>query len=107
MPEYKDRIGVLNTPVIGIKKNKKIVRWYYNLNDDVKINSGEISKYYKGLGSWSETDLKHIVKTDGLSKMIDLFEFNDAEIIDDWLSNDSSNKRKEYLVNNNFSIAKL
>lgn len=107
LPELKGRIGILNTPVIGIKKNNKLVNWFYSLNDDIKIKAGEVSKYFKGLGSWKENDLKEVVLKDGLNKMIKLFEWDDDEIIDDWLSDQKSDKRKEYILNNEFNIAKL
>jgi len=106
LPEFKDNIGILQTPVIGIKKSKKLVRWIYSLKDDMKLKSGETSKYYKGLGSWKESDLKEIVKKDGLSKMIDFLEFDNDDIIDEWLGNDSE-PRKKYILANDFSIAKL
>ena len=107
LPELKGKIGMLNTPVIGIKKNNKLVKWFYSLNDDVKLQSGEVSKYYKGLGSHKMDDLKHIIKTDGLENMIERFEFDNDEIIDDWLSDEKSDKRKEYIMANNFSINKI
>lgn len=97
---------MLQTPVIGITKNDKITRWVYNLNDEVKLKSGEKTNYYKGLGSWDIDDLKQVISVDGISKMIDMIEFNDDKIIDDWLGDDTA-PRKEYIVNNNFSIAKL
>ena len=107
MPELKGSIGMLQTPVIGIKKNKKLVRWHYNLNDDISVKAGEVSKYLKGLGSWKSDDLKQVVQADGISKMVNIIDFNDDEIIDDWLSSSKSDKRKEYILENNFSIAKL
>lgn len=107
LPEMKTRVGIINTPVIGVKKGKALQRWYYNLNDEPVIKSGETSKYYKGLGSWKESDLKYVVQQDGLAKMIELFEFDDDEVIDDWLGDGKSDKRKEYIQENEFSIAKL
>lgn len=107
LPELKGKIGMLNTPVIGVKKNNKLQHWYYNLNDEVKIKAGEVSKYYKGLGSWKESDLKEIVQRDGIQKMIEILEWDNDEIIDDWLSDSKSDKRKEYIMDNDFSIAKL
>ena len=106
-PEVNTKIGMLNTPVIAVKKGKDLKRWYYNLNDEVIIKQGESSKYYKGLGSHKEKDLKYIIEKDGLAKMIKMFEFDDDEIIDDWLSDKKADKRKEYIINNEFSIAKL
>lgn len=108
MPELKGQIGMLQTPVIGIKKAKKLVRWHYSLNDEIKLSPGETSKYYKGLGSWKQPDLKEIVATDGITKMIEFMEFDDESdtIIEAWLGNDSE-PRKQYILSNTFSIAKL
>jgi DNA gyrase/topoisomerase IV subunit B len=107
LPEFKDKVGLLNTPVIGIKKGKTLQRWYYSLNDKVKHLAGETSKYYKGLGSHKAIDLKYIVDTDGLSNMIEMIEWDDEKVINDWLDVKSSDKRKEYIKNNTFSISKL
>lgn len=107
LPEYKDRLAMLQTPVIGVKKNNVLVRWSYNLSDNLEVKSGEVSKYFKGLGSHKETDLKHVVKIDGLEKMITHIDFDSSEIVDDWLSDSKSDKRKEYLLLNDFNIAKI
>lgn len=107
LPEWKNKIGMLQTPVISIKKNNKLVKWYYSLNDQVLLKSGEVSKYLKGLGSWKVDDLKYIVEKDGLNKMIDMLEFDNNEIIDDWLSDKKADKRKEYILENDFNIAKI
>ncbi|MCK9531835.1 MAG: ATP-binding protein [Gammaproteobacteria bacterium] len=105
LPDFKGKIGILNTPVIGIKKAGKLVRWNYSLQDEVKLAAGETSKYYKGLGSWKESDLKHIIQTDGLNKMIDIIDFDDETVIDEWLSDATVEQRKEYIMNNEFNIA--
>lgn len=107
LPEFKGKVGILDTPVIGIKKGKKLQRWYYSLNDKVTQKSGETSKYYKGLGSWKESDLKEIVQKDGITKMIKLYEWDNDDIIDDWLNEKKADIRKTYIQNNEFSIAKL
>ena len=106
LPELKGKIGMLQTPVIGVTKKDKLTHWYYNLNDDVKLNSGETSNYYKGLGSWDTDDLKEVVQADGLQKMINILEFDDDKVIDEWLGDDSE-PRKKYILSNDFSIAKL
>jgi len=106
LPEWKGRIGMLQTPVIGITKKDKLHRWVYSLDEDIKLNSGEVSNYYKGLGSWDIEDLKHVVQQDGIYKMIEIIDFDNEQIIDDWLGDDSE-PRKKYILENNFSIAKL
>jgi DNA gyrase/topoisomerase IV subunit B len=106
LPELKGKIGMLQTPVIGIVKNDKLVSWHYSLNDEITLKSGEKSNYYKGLGSWDIEDLKQVIKNDGIEKMIDIIEFDDETIIEEWLGNDSE-PRKKYILENNFSIAKL
>jgi DNA gyrase/topoisomerase IV subunit B len=108
LPEVKNKIGMLQTPVIGIKKAGKLQRWNYTLEESSeKLKAGESSKWYKGLGSWKESDLRHIVKTDGLLKMIDMVEWDDEELVDDWLNDKKADKRKEYIMNNVFSIASV
>lgn len=107
LPEYKENFGFLNTPVIVVKKNKEIKGWYYNLSDEIKLKAGEVSKYMKGLGSHNSEDLKMIIEKEGLENMIYLIDFNDDEVLDDWLSSTKSDKRKEYIILNEFSIAKV
>lgn len=106
LPELKGKIGMLQTPVIGITKKDQLTSWYYNLNDEIKLKSGETSNYYKGLGSWDVEDLKSVVQKDGLSKMINILEFDNDNIIEEWLGDDSE-PRKKYILENDFSIAKL
>jgi DNA gyrase/topoisomerase IV subunit B len=108
MPELKGNIGMLQTPVIGVTKKDKLVNWYYNLNDKVQLKSGEKGNWMKGLGSWDSDDLKHVVQTDGIDKMIQLIDFdveNSDKVIEEWLGNDSE-PRKKYIVANDFSISK-
>ena len=107
LPEYKNNVGMLQTPVIGIKKNKKLVRWYYNLNDEVTLNPGETSKYYKGLGSHNKETLEMIIETDGIDKMIDMIEWDREEAVNEWLANSKVDVRKEAIMENEFSVAKL
>lgn len=106
LPALKGRIGMLQTPVIVVNKKDKPVRWYYNLSDSAKLSPGETANFHKGLGSWDEDDLKHVVKTDGLQKMINIVEFDDDNIIEEWLG-DNSEPRKKYILANDFSVAKV
>lgn len=106
MPELKNNIAILQTPVIEITKNDKVTNWYYNLTDEVKLRAGETANYKKGLGSWDSESLKNIVQKDGLENMIEILEFNSDQILEEWLGNDSE-PRKKYILENDFSIAKL
>ncbi len=100
----QNKFGELKTPIKAVLKNKKIQRWVYELQDEINLKSGEIGKYYKGLGSFKSDDLKHIVKQDGIENMIRIFNIDNKDILNDWLSGDLSDKRKEYLQNNSFDI---
>jgi antibiotic biosynthesis monooxygenase (ABM) superfamily enzyme len=62
--------------------------------------------YLKGLGSWDSTDMKHVIKTDGIDNMIKIFNFDNDEILNDWLGTNSE-PRKVYITENVFNIAKL
>lgn len=106
LSEYKNKIGILSTPVIGIKRNNKLVRWTYSLKENLTPNAGETSKYYKGLGSLKESDLNIVIAKDGLDKMIETLEFDSLESINEWMG-DESNYRKQYIQGNTFNIAKL
>ena len=107
MPEFKGKLAMLQTPMIVVKKNGKPIRWVYSLSNSIELSSGEVSHWMKGLGSWKTSDLNYIVETDGKDKMIDMIEFDDNVIIDHWLSDSTSDKRKEYILNNDFNIAKI
>jgi DNA topoisomerase-2 len=100
---FEKNIYVLHTPIIAYFKNNKMIRWSYDLTDNVK--KGETSFYFKGLGSWEKEDLHTVIKTDGLDKMIIPIIFDDSKSLCEWLGSDST-PRKKYILNNNFSIAK-
>jgi len=100
----QNKFGELKTPIKAVIKNKKLQRWVYELQDELNLKSGEIGKYYKGLGSFKSEDLKHIVKQDGIKNMIRIFEVDNKDILDNWLLTNLSDKRKEYIQNNFFDI---
>lgn len=105
--EYENKIGILETPIIAVFKNEKIQRWTYSLDEKLELKNNESSFYFKGLGSWEKDDLQHVIKTDGVSKMIIPLEFNECdESLDEWLGADSE-PRKKYIVDNEFSIVDL
>lgn len=111
LPEYQDKVYFLNTPVRGVTKDDKLIRWSFNLSDDLKIKSSERSQYFKGLGTFDKEDLKHVLDTEGFDKLtqkIDINKENTAhfDILESWLGNDSQ-KRKDFILENDFSIAKI
>lgn len=106
LPDYKDRLGMLQTPIMTVVKNKKLVSWHYNFSDSPKLKSGEVVAYKKGLGSWKEDELKEIIQKDGFQNMVRLVNIDDDSLIEDWLGKDSE-PRKEFILTNEFSIAKV
>lgn len=107
LPEQKHKFGRLATPVKAATKAGKITRWTYSLAEDFEPKAGESIKYFKGLGTWDKEQLEAVIAKDGLENMIEYFDFDDPQILKDFLSSDESDKRKEYIRNNNFSIAKI
>jgi topoisomerase-4 subunit B len=97
-------VGELNTPVQIAMKNKKPIRWNYNLGATFELKKGEVGKYMKGLGSYKPELLKHIVDVDGISNMIKIFNLDNDAILDDWLNSEKSDTRKDYISKNVFDI---
>jgi len=105
LPDCEDYIGMLQTPVIAITKNGVVQRWTYNLNEKVQLKAGEKVNYKKGLGSWTEKDLKVVLEKDGLSEMVEQIDFGTGrKSIDDWLGLNPE-PRKEFILQNDFDIA--
>ncbi len=100
----KLKFGTLQTPVQIALKNNKPVRWSYELGTTFELKKGETGKYMKGLGSFKSDLLKYIVKIDGIENMIKVFEVDNHDIIDNWLNDNKSDKRKEYISSNTFDI---
>lgn len=106
LPNFKGRIGVFYTPVKFVRKGNKPVRWTYDLNEELSTKAGEKFKYVKGLGTWNVDHLKAIIEVDGLENMIPMYDFDDDEIIMQWLDT-SPEFRKGFIMANDFNIAKL
>jgi DNA gyrase/topoisomerase IV subunit B len=100
----QNKFGELQTPVQAAIKNKKLQRWSYELGKGIELKKGEVGKYFKGLGSWNAKDLKHVVQTDGIENMINMFTIDDDKIIDNWLNSKMADIRKEYISMNEFDI---
>ena len=109
LPEYKDRVYKLQTPVKGAMKDGKLVRWTFDIEGSVDIKSGESLMYFKGLGSLDPSDITEVIKADGLETILKPVSLEDprfAEMLDAWLGDDSQ-KRKDMILANNFSIASI
>ena len=100
----------LNTPVMALlDKNKVPKKWVYDLHDELKETSGLTFKYFKGLGSWTPEQMKEVIKKDGINNMLMYISYSeeDDETIDDWYSDKKADKRKEYILDNDFDLIKL
>lgn len=109
IPEYKDRVYRLHTPVKGAMKDGKLVRWSFDLEGSIDVKSGESLMYFKGLGTLDPSDMESIVKQvgmDGILYRIDLNVDGFEEMLDAWLGDDSQ-KRKDMILANDFSIASI
>ena len=67
--------------------------------------------YFKGLGSWSDADLRKVIEVEGLDAMmqkvqLDLDNTKDVDILDAWLGSNSQ-LRKDLILENDFNIAKI
>lgn len=104
------QIGMLQTPLLGIKKDNKLVDWVYRIDDLTAEHTKKGSiKYYKGLGTWKPNDLKVVVERDKIDKMVEMFEYDeDSEnTIIGWFDKDKVDYRKEKILQNEFSLIKL
>ena len=107
LPNKLHKLGRLNTPVKAILRGDKPTRWTYNIQENLVSGPGERQHYYKGLGTWQKEQLEEVIEKDGFENMIELYEFNNDQILNDFLSSSESDKRKEYIRNHEFSIAKV
>ena len=71
-----------------------------------KYCKGYVFEYKKGLGTWKADDLKYLFKTFGIENFIETLEY-DAEAgatLLEWMSKETSEKRKEKLRGKSFDI---
>mgnify|MGYP004462047497 CR=1 FL=1 len=106
-PDYKTKFGRFVTPIKAAAKSGNLTRWVYDIQENFEPKAGEIIKYYKGLGTWQKEDLQHVIEVEGLQNMIEIFNFDSDKVMAEFLATDESDARKQYILNNNFSIAKI
>lgn len=107
------RICRLITPLAVLyadKSKKKILNYFYTLDEYKAFESAKpdvvkkgVVCYYKGLGSWSKDEFQRLFASskNGIEDFLEPITLDDVkkdtEILDDWLSDEKSDKRKEYL----------
>lgn len=95
------RICYLNTPVVSLRKNGKVINYFFTLDEyhqfiDKNPNIKGDWKYYKGLGSWSKGELKDIIEKEGFARFLTKFEY-DKEThnkLVNWMSAKTADYRK-------------
>ena len=104
----------LVTPVITVTKGKDLVKWYFTLdeynNDKENIPSGTVVNYMKGLGSYSAQLYKQLFKKlGGYEKCIEKINFSagDEKILENWMTDNGIDFRKDILSKKSFSIESL
>lgn len=106
------KLNRLVTPIIVFKNSAGKIKQFFFTFDQYNewIKTHDCSKltlqYYKGLGSWQRDDLLPLVQKYGMQYFIRpiVFDQKAQQIVDDWLNSKSSDKRKQYLKQNTFSI---
>ena len=109
LPEYKDKVYKLQTPVKGAMKDGKLVRWAFNLEESVDIKSGESLMYFKGLGTLDPSDIDAVVKQVGMGGILSKMNLNVEgfeDVMEAWLGDDADT-RKRLILANDFSIASI
>ena len=99
-PEHLNngKMKILRTPIAIGKKNNEVKEWAYTFADVNKIDHKLDVSYVKGLGSWSERDLKHIIDTDTMDEMLPEVSISDTELFTNWFSGSTIDYRKEQLL---------
>lgn len=109
-PEHLNngKLKILRTPLAIGKKNNVVKEWAYNFAEVHDIDSKLDISYVKGLGSWSEKDLKDIIAADTMEEMLPTVTIDDTELFTSWFSSSTIDYRKEQLLNSApFDIMKV
>ena len=106
------RLCCLQLPLICMKDSKgnivEMFQTFDEYNNWLKENKNSKleCKYFKGLGSWKDKEIKDLVKKYNVQKFIEPLELDkdSLKLIDDWVGKKNAEIRKEYLKQNEFSI---
>lgn len=112
----ENRVGFLKMPLIVVRdKNDNLIETLYNF-DEIKEweNKNDSSKYEmdykKGYGSLrGPQEMDEFVSKDGIDRIIDIIEWEpgDEQIINNWLSSETVQYRKDKIMMNKFDINKV
>lgn len=99
-PEYLNngKLKILRTPIAIGKKNNVVKEWAYTFADVNKIDSKLDVQYQKGLGSWSEKDLKDIIAADTLDNMLPRVTVSDLGLFSKWFGSADVDFRKDQIL---------
>lgn len=99
-PEHLNngKMKILRTPIAIGKKNNVVKEWAYTFADVNKIDHKLDVSYVKGLGSWSEKDLKYIIDQDTMDEMLPTVSIADTDLFTNWFSGSTIDYRKEQLL---------
>ena len=99
-PEHLNngKMKILRTPIAIGKKSNQVKEWAYTFADVNKIDHKLDVSYVKGLGSWSEKDLKHIINADTMDEMLPTVSIADTDLFTNWFSSSTIDYRKEQLL---------
>jgi DNA topoisomerase-2 len=99
-PEHLNngKMKILRTPIAIGKKNNQVKEWAYTFADVNKIDSKLDISYVKGLGSWSEKDLKDIIAADTMDEMLPKVSIQDTELFTNWFGGSTIDYRKEQIL---------
>ena len=109
-PEHlqNGQLKILRTPLAIGKKNNVVKEWAYNFTEVNNLDPKLDISYVKGLGSWSEKDLKDIIAADTMDEMLPTVTISDTELFTSWFSSSTIDYRKEQLLNSSpFDIMKV
>ena len=90
----ENRLHYLKTPIAILyenNKSRKILEVFYDFKD-IKSNTKNYLKYFKGLGSWDNEEL-----TEDLIK-IEPFEVDDETLLEFWAKKEFTDNRKEKIL---------
>lgn len=110
---FKDRIEagklkVLRTPIAIARQGNTVKQWAYTMPEVNTLPSNLRIQYQKGLGSWNVADLRYVIETDTIEKMLPVVSVSDSELFYKWFSSETSDFRKEQILQSQpFNISRV